>query len=123
MSMPTTNQTKINGIDVLYTQEVITVCSSYMLKYDAVRPFCYQMERDLPFRYVRSADSWTREIVAHNMLYDLGLFIDHTKDTDIEDHENTLRLICFDILYALATIYYCFHEIGATIFNSLRSKK
>jgi hypothetical protein len=41
----------------------------------------------------RSVESYVREWHAHNWLYNHGLFIDRTKDTDFDSHESIFRLI------------------------------
>lgn len=47
---------------------------------------------------VRTSLSYYREWKAHNILYKLGLFKSHTKDTDLNIDEKLSRRICYFII-------------------------
>ena len=49
----------------------------------------------------RTIESYIHEWVAHNVLYNLGLFRSHTKDVDLNDDEPKWRLWIYDIIYVL----------------------
>lgn len=46
----------------------------------------------------RSIKSWIREWKAHNRLYKIGLFKEHTIDCDLEENEKLHRLIAYWII-------------------------
>lgn len=46
----------------------------------------------------RTSLSYYREWKAHNILYKLGLFRDHTRDTDLNIDEKPSRRICYFII-------------------------
>lgn len=48
--------------------------------------------------YKRSEESWIKEWRAHNRLYRMRMFVKHTKDVDLEENENIIRLLAYQIL-------------------------
>lgn len=48
--------------------------------------------------YKRSEESWIKEWRAHNRLYRMSMFVKHTKDVDLEENENIIRLLAYQIL-------------------------
>lgn len=56
----------------------------------------------------RSIESYVEEWYVHNLLYNLGIFKSHTKDTDLDGDESKLMLICYKIIF-----------IGGTLMNKL----
>ena len=48
--------------------------------------------------FKRSKKSWKKELLSHNRLFRLGLFVEHTIDTDLSDNESKLRLFAYNIL-------------------------
>jgi len=48
--------------------------------------------------YKRSEESWIKEWRAHNKLYKMNMFINHTKDVDLDENENIIRLLVYQIL-------------------------
>ena len=50
------------------------------------------------YKSCRSVKSWIKEWKAHNRLYKLGLFKEHTVDCDLEENEKPHRLIAYHIL-------------------------
>ena len=49
-------------------------------------------------KFQRNNKSWIQEWKTHNLLYKLHLFVDHTRDTDLEENESKFRLFCYKIL-------------------------
>lgn len=49
----------------------------------------------------RSLKSYLIEWRAHNVLYNLGLFRSHTKDTDLDDNESILRRFCYYVIWVI----------------------
>ena len=49
----------------------------------------------------RSIDSYIEEWFAHNLLYNLGLFRSHTRDTDLDGNEAFYRLIIYKLIFKL----------------------
>ena len=47
----------------------------------------------------RIIESYIHEWVAHNVLYNLGLFRSHTRDVDLNDDEPKWRLWIYDVIY------------------------
>jgi hypothetical protein len=48
--------------------------------------------------YKRSEESWIKEWIAHNRLYKRNLFVDHTKDVDLDEKESLFRLFCYQFI-------------------------
>ena len=75
---------------ISYTKENTKVENSYLIKSRlkisrVVSNIIKERER-LGLPVTRSKPSYIREWVAHNRLYKLGLFVEHTKDVDMEEN-------------------------------------
>ena len=95
---------EINGIRCLLYTDLVKVKHSYCISYDEVSRFCDRLKAVTGTRYKRSAKSWEHEVVAHNMLFHVGLFESHVIDTDLDDHESIHRRTCYVLLYMLHKI-------------------
>ena len=83
------------------TENLTIVYNSYSLDNDEIKEVVdniieYRSKKDLPI--TRSAESYEREIKAHNKLYKLGLFRKHTKDTDLEEHIEPYKEILYKVI-------------------------
>lgn len=95
----------IDGIQCKYSDKSldVTIYDSSKIKDKDVLKFTnkvyavLQTNKNLPQipTFDRNVISWATEIIAHNRLYRLGLFVEHTKDTDIENHESLFRRFCY----------------------------
>lgn len=80
-----------NQVDILYYEDSTKVTNSYLLTNEEVRKVAEEIEFsrgskfDWRCTHLRNADSYEREIKAHNRLYKIGLFKSHTIDTDLEE--------------------------------------
>lgn len=92
---------EVNGIRCNLRPDMITVKYSYTIDYKDISRFCEKLKVLTGSTYKRSAKSWTKEIVAHNMLLHAGFFVSHVADTDLDEHEKKYRLLCYDIMYRL----------------------
>ncbi len=90
---------EINGIICKLTPGMVTVKYSYTIDYNDISRFCERLKVLTGSLYKRSAKSWKKELIAHNMLFNAGMFESHVADTDLDDHEKLYRLICYNILY------------------------
>lgn len=95
---------KLMGITCIYNPEVVLVRQTSKLEYCEIKNFCEALKASLPYKYLRSARSWAKEITAHKFLYELGLFTDHTVDTDIDESERAFRLFAFNVIYAIVNV-------------------
>lgn len=78
----------------------IRVEQSYSIPYPNIESFCYKLKQVTKFySYKRSDRSWKREIIAHNIFYNMGTFTEHTKDTDLDEHEQWWRLAAYELIY------------------------
>ena len=98
-------QLHINNVIIEYDKTLITIKKSYNISYHHIVEFCYLLRDRLPFRYKRSVHSWIEEVEAHNFMYELGLFQDRTRDTDIDDNEKWYRLVAYRFLYLAYKFY------------------
>lgn len=94
----------IDKVECILRKHLVTVKLSYHIKYEDVEKFCSKLKAATGERYKRSARSWQKEIIAHNMLFNAGLFDDHVADTDLEEKESIHRLLGYDFLYFLYKI-------------------
>lgn len=85
---------------IKYREDSVTVYDSYLLEKEDIYiisemillsnkcPECIKR---------RSVKSIANEIMAHNLLYQYGMYTDRTKDTDIDD-EPWWALACYSVL-------------------------
>lgn len=92
---------EVNGIRCNLRPDMITVKYSYTIDYKDVCRFCEKLKVATGSKYKRSARSWMKEIVAHNMLLNIGLFESHVADTDLDENEKLYRRVCYDVMYRL----------------------
>lgn len=98
--MAQNNATKtVKGIKCIYNDKNIKIKKSHTIPYDEVDEFCAVLRERLPLEYKRSTKSWTKEIIAHNVLYNKNLFSIHTDDTDLEENEKWYRLLSYNVIY------------------------
>ena len=91
---------EIDGHKCTCSKDNIHIENSYQIPNNKVRLFLVKLLRALRYqiRYKRTIDSWEKEWIAHNRLYKLGLYRDHTKDVDLNEDESKKRLIVYNIL-------------------------
>ena len=84
------------------TDEYIRIDNSYNVKNKEIMSFLSdlmsQFARDGRLTHKRTFESWETEWVAHNRLYKLGLFRNHTKDVDLYEDESKIRLFFYTII-------------------------
>jgi hypothetical protein len=94
----------IKGHMCICTDTYVTIVNSYEIKDEDIHDFVSELKEEidkyskLRYLYKRSNISWEREWIAHNKLYRKGLFIDHTRDVDLDENEPIYRLIIYRIL-------------------------
>lgn len=91
----------IDGIIIRADKENICVKDSYKINNKDLKEFAINLKVELAshgYHYSRSAYSWYKEILAHNILYRHGLFKSHTVDTDLSEKENKVLLFVYTII-------------------------
>lgn len=90
---------KVLGIKIKYNAADVRILNPRKAKSEE---FMKSVLKEFKFRtgFVskRSINSWVREWKAHNRLYKLGLFKEHTIDCDLEENEKWYRLIAYLII-------------------------
>lgn len=82
----------------------ITIVNSSDISDQDIPRFIYKLRKEinknkkLKDRYKRTDKSWIKEWIAHNRLYRRGLFIEHTRDVDLDENESKLRLLGYNII-------------------------
>lgn len=89
----------IEGVKCVFDQETITIKKSYQVADEDAGHFCKMLKEKLPLTYHRTAKSWEKELIAHNYFYNKGMFLDHTVDTDLAEHEHLHRLVLYEVVY------------------------
>ena len=95
----------IDGICCIYDPNNIKVKDSDKIPCKDTNSFCVNLKETIPYQYKRTASSWARELRAHNFLYELGLFVSHTVDTDLNEDEPWYRLLAYAILSGIYWVY------------------
>lgn len=87
---------------ITYSENCTKIYDSYLLGSDylirkiALEVACTRFIKQLPQQ--RTEKSYFYEIKAHNRLYNLGLFRNHTKDTDLNENQSKVAKIFYRIL-------------------------
>ena len=93
-----------DGVDIIYYKDSTKVTNSYLLDDDEVErvaieiAFSRSTKYDWRCIYLRNEKSYMQEIRAHNRLYNLGLWVSHTIDTDLNEEMTTFEKIAWFIL-------------------------
>lgn len=86
----------IEGVKIQYDAGNVRIVDSYKVKSEEkMLNVLIQFKLKTNFKSRRQLDSWIREWKAHNRLYRLGLYLDHTKDCDLEELEKWYRLLVY----------------------------
>ena len=92
------------GVDIIYYEDSTKVTNSYLLDEDDIERVAAEIaysrscKYDWRCDYFRNEESYIREIKAHNRLYKLGLFKNHTIDTDLNENMTQFEKIVYAIL-------------------------
>lgn len=90
---------EIHGIKILYNNKNISIKDAYKVPTEYFKKhILVDFLKETNFKSKRTIESWTREWNAHNRLYNLGLFKNHTKDCDLEEDESKIRLLIYNII-------------------------
>ena len=54
---------------------------------------------ELGYEYKRSNNSWLKEWIAHNFLYNIKYEQERTGSVDLSEHESKLHLFCYNLFY------------------------
>ena len=86
-----TKQNFKEGVDIIYYVDNTKVTNSYLLTDEEIEEVANEIEYsrhskfDWKCIHLRKADSYIKEIKAHNKLYKMNYKVDHTRDTDLEE--------------------------------------
>lgn len=90
---------KVLGVNIEYNSANVRILESHKIKSKTFMKLILEIFKiRTGFVSKRSINSWVREWKAHNRLYKLGLFKEHTKDCDLEENEKIHRLMVYWIL-------------------------
>ena len=89
----------IENIEIEYDNNCVRIVDSYKIQdLQQMTIILTLFKIKTNFESKRSLNSWIKEWKAHNRLYKLGLFLNHTKDCDLEENEKWWRLLAYQIL-------------------------
>lgn len=90
---------KVLGVNIEYNSANVRILDPYKIKSKTFMELILEIFKiRTGFVSKRSVNSWVREWKAHNRLYKLGLFKEHTIDCDLEENEKWYRLIAYLII-------------------------
>lgn len=90
---------KVLGVNIEYNSANVRILDPYKIKSKTFMELILEIFKiRTGFVSKRSINSWVREWKAHNRLYKLGLFKEHTKDCDLEENKKIHRLMVYWIL-------------------------
>ena len=95
---------KIKDTIFIHDLSNMHIVDSYKVPNKLVREYLVKFTKTSGI-YYRDIDSMEKEWIAHNILYKLGMFKNHTKDTDITVDESWYRLLGYEVIYRLYKIY------------------
>ena len=86
-------------MNIEYNKKKTTIYDSYLMKNVSKEVKEIIKERkEKGYKTNRSLNSYIRETKAHNRLYKLGLFKNHTKNTDLEENIKLWKEITYFII-------------------------
>ena len=89
----------IDNVEFKYNKDFVTIVDSYKITNPyTIEDMLYEFKKNTGYKSKRSIKSWTKEWKAHNRMYKLGLFRNHTKDCDLEENEKWWRLLIYEII-------------------------
>ena len=87
---------KIGEILIEYDAGNVRIVDSYKVKKEEdMLEVLMWFKLKTGFRSRRSMDSWIREWKAHNRMYKIGLFKNHSRDCDLEELEKWYRRLVY----------------------------
>lgn len=87
---------KIGEILIEYDAGNVRIVDSYKVKKEEdMLEVLIWFKLKTGFRSRRSMDSWIREWKAHNRMYKMGLFKNHSRDCDLEELEKWHRRLVY----------------------------
>lgn len=91
---------KTNGLTVKVTPENIAIINSYRIKSKKQMKIIIKdiLEKAPIYKGKRSIRSLVREWRSHNIFYNRGWFVKHTKDCDLEAKEALYRRVVYFFL-------------------------
>lgn len=93
-----------DGVDIIYYKDSTKVTNSYLLDDDEVERVAIEIAFSRPLYdwkdciYLRNEKSYMQEIRAHNRLYNLGLWVSHTIDCDLEEEIDIIHKFIYWLL-------------------------
>lgn len=99
-----TKQNFKEGVDIIYYVDNTKVTNSYLLTDKEIEEVANEIEYsrhskfDWKCIHLRKADSYIKEIKAHNKLYKMNYKVDHTRDTDLNEKMTSFEKIAYFIL-------------------------
>ena len=92
-------ETIILGVRIQFNDNNVRIVDSYKVELEADMVIILKLFKIKEnYKSRRTVTSWVKEWKAHNRLYKLGLFKDHTIDCDLEENEKWYRLLAYQIL-------------------------
>ena len=86
-------------MNIEYNKKKTTIYDSYLMKNVSKEVKEIIKERkEKGYKTNRTLNSYIRETKAHNRLYKLGLFKNHTKNTDLEENIKLWKEITYSII-------------------------
>ena len=90
---------EIWGVRIQYNYQNVRILDSYKVKEEKdIIQILKQFKLKTRYKSKRKFKSWIKEWKAHNRLYEMNLFIEHTRDCDLEENEKWWRLLAYQIL-------------------------
>lgn len=90
---------EIYNCEIQYDNNNIKIVDSYKItSKKTMKKILNKFLSKTGYKTKRSIKSFILEWKAHNLMYNMGIFIRHTKDTDLEQNEKLYRRICYQIL-------------------------
>lgn len=88
-----------NDLIIKISRQNIKIVDSYKIKNksDMKKILQYIFDIDTIYNKKRNMNSLIREWRTHNILYKYGLFVNHTKDCDLESNERLYRRFFYNI--------------------------
>lgn len=92
----------MNPDDISYTKENTHIPNSYLVNnkdtISAYVDWIIDFRKAMKYTVSRSKESYIREWLGHNKLYELGLYKSHTKDVDLNENNSVIEELIWLII-------------------------
>lgn len=106
------NKIVVEGVTCVLQENSIVLKGSHNLSVKEIRSFCNSLKNKTAYNYVRTAGSWTGEILVKKSFNFFKKFSVRVTDIKLDDFDFVPKLMFYDLVYGIYSIFAFFGNIG-----------